>query len=46
MQFFQKIFLVADIAIEVVLGMFFLTLNNIEINFADREHHWKIYTLD
>ena len=31
---FKKTFLLIDININVVLGIFILTLNNIEINFA------------
>lgn len=33
--FFQKIFLVANTTIEVVLRMLFLFFNKMEINFAD-----------
>ena len=35
--FFQKTFLLADISIEVVLDMPFLTLNNADIKFAEKE---------
>ena len=34
-QFFQETFLVTDTAMEVVLGIPFLSLNKIEINFAE-----------
>lgn len=37
LRFFQEAFLVANTAIEVVLGMFFLSLSKIEINFAEGE---------
>ena len=33
-RFFQKMFLLADISIEVVLSMFFLTFNNVDIQFV------------
>lgn len=33
----------ADTSIEVVLGMLFLTLSNIDVKFADRELIWKSY---
>ena len=35
--FFQKTFLVADTKMEVVLGMPFLTFNNADIRFVERE---------
>ena len=34
----------ADTAIEVVLGMPFLALSKVEINFAERELSWRTYT--
>ena len=34
-KFFEKIFLVANVSLEVVFGMFFLTLSNIDIDFLD-----------
>ena len=46
MRFFQKTFLVADIIIEVVLGMPFLALSKVEINFAEQELNWRTYSLD
>ena len=36
-RFFHKTFLVVDTQIKVVLGMFFLTLGNANIRFAERE---------
>ena len=45
-RFFQETFLVADTAMEVVLGMPFLALSKVEINFAERELTWKTYSLD
>ena len=36
----------ANIVIEVVLGMPFLTLNKVEITFAEQEQNWRTYSLD
>ena len=36
-RFFQETFLLADLSIEVVLGMLFLTLSNIDTQFARKE---------
>ena len=36
-RYFQKTFLLADISIEVVLGMPFLTLSNANIEFAKKK---------
>ena len=35
-RFFQKTFLLADTSVEVVLGMPYLTLNNTDIHFIDK----------
>ena len=43
-HFFQKIFLLTDLSIEVVLGMPFLTLSNADIKFAQKELTWRSYT--
>ena len=43
-KFFKKIFLVANISLEVVFGMFFLILSSINIDFLDWELWWRIYT--
>ena len=32
-RFFQKSFLLANVNLDIVLGMFFLTMNNINVNF-------------
>lgn len=45
-RFFQKAFLMANTSIEVVLEIFFLALNKIEINFADQKLNCKTYTLN
>ncbi len=42
--FFQETFLVANVSVEVVLGMLFFTLSNADVVFKDRELIWKSYT--
>ena len=37
-------FLLADLSIEVVLGMLFFTLSNVDIKFAQKEFIWRFYT--
>ena len=41
--FFQKTFLLANIDLEVVLEMLFLTLNKADIRFAEQELVWRTY---
>ena len=36
-RFFQETFLLANISAEVVLGMLFLTLNNADVQFVEKE---------
>ena len=43
-RYFQETFLLADISVEVVLGMPFLTLSNADIQFAKKELTWRSYT--
>ena len=43
-RFFQKTFLLANTMIEVVPEIFFLTLSNANIQFAEKELTWKSYT--
>ena len=43
-RFFQETFLLANISIKVVLGMPFLTLSNVDIQFAEKKLTWKTYT--
>lgn len=33
--FFEKTFLLANISMNVALGIFFLTVNNVKVNFTD-----------
>lgn len=42
-RFFQKTFLIADTRIDIVLEISFLTLNNANIQFIERDFIWKIY---
>ena len=44
--FFQETFLLADISIEVVLGMLFLSLSNANVQFAEKELTWRTYTTE
>ena len=41
--FFQETFLLADISVEVVLCMPFLTLSNADVQFVEMELTWKSY---
>ena len=43
-RFFQESILLAEISIEVVLGMFFFTLSNADIKFVEKELIWRFYT--
>lgn len=43
--FFKKIFLLADISMNITFKMAFLTLSNVQINFNDCELRWRSYTL-
>ena len=42
--FFHETFSLADISIEVVLGMLFLTLENDDAQFVEKELIWRTYT--
>ena len=41
--FFQESFLLADISMEMILKMLFLTLSNADIQFAEKEITWRFY---
>ena len=43
-KFFEETFLVANVSLEIVLGMPFLTLSDADIDFLGRKLWWKIYT--
>ena len=45
-RFFEKIFLVANISLDVVLRMSFLTLSAVDVNFPKRELQWRSYTIE
>ena len=45
-RFFEKIFLVANISLEIVLKMPFLTLSDANIDFVHWELWWKTYTTE
>ena len=42
-RFFQEMFLLTDISIEVVLEMPYLTFSNADIKFAEKKLTWKSY---
>ena len=42
-RFFEKIFLVANVSLNVVFGIFFLTLSGVDVDFSGRELWWKTY---
>lgn len=44
-QFFKKTFLLANISMDIALGIFFLTLNNIKVNFTNRKPKQRLYTI-
>lgn len=41
-RYFKKTFLLANISIDIVLRMSFLTLSNIEINFLVQKLNWGL----
>ena len=43
-RFFQETFLLANTSIEVVIEISFLTFNNADIQFAEKELTWRSYT--
>ena len=36
-------FLLADLSIEIILRMFYLTFSNIDVSFAEQELIWRSY---
>ena len=44
--FFEETFLVANISPNVVLGMLFLTLNSVNVDFLKRKLQWRFYTIE
>ena len=43
-RFFENSFLLADFKPEIVLGMLFLTMNNVDVDFQARNLQWRSYT--
>ena len=43
-RFFEETFLVANVSPEVVFGMPFLTLSNVDVDFSGRDLRWRTYT--
>ena len=44
-KFFEETFLVANISLDVVLGMRFFILNNVDVDFLKRKLWWRSYTI-
>ena len=44
-RFFEETFLLVDTTMEVVLGMSFLVLSNIDIQFDTKNFNWKSYSI-
>ena len=45
-RFFQKTFLVANTKFEMILGMLFLKINNINMSFSKKTFTWKSYIIN
>ena len=45
-RFFQKIFLVVDTKFEVILGMLFLKISNVDVLFGKKILIWRTYTIN
>ncbi len=43
-RFFEESFLLADVSPDIVLGMPFLTMSNVDVNFQARDLQWRSYT--
>lgn len=44
-RFFEKTLLVVNITLKAVFGIFFLILNNPDVDFLDYKLYWKNYTI-
>ena len=44
-RFFQETFLLANISVEVVLDMLFLTFSNANVQFIEKKLIWRFYTI-
>ena len=45
-RFFKETFLIANVSLEVILGMPFLTLSGTDVDFLGRELRWKTHTIE
>ena len=45
-RFFEETLLVSNVSPEIVLGMLFLTLSGVDIDFFGRELRWRTYTIE
>ncbi len=45
-KFFEESFLLADVKPEIVLGIPFLTINNVDVDFQARDLQWRSYTIE
>ena len=45
-KFFEETFLVVNVSPDVVLGMPFLTLSNVDIDFLKKKLRWRLYTIE
>ena len=43
-RFFEKSFLLAEVQPEIVLGMLFLIISNVDVNFQARDLQWRFHT--
>ena len=43
-RFFRETFILPNISAEIVLGMLFLTLSNVDVQFVGKELIWRSYT--
>ena len=44
-RFFEESFLLADVKPEIVLGMPFLTMSNVDIDFQAQDLQWRSYII-
>ena len=44
-RFFKESFLFADVNLDVLLGMFFLIINNADIDFQAYDLQWRSYSI-
>ena len=45
-RFFEKSFLLADVKLEILLGILFLTINNVNIDFQAWNLQWRSYIIE